>query len=89
MDKFVRTDHYAGEKGAHGARWVTTAAGSGENIEVYGLRFADPGFRVTITSYTMSNTPQHGRVCMDLDSAVEFATEILRLAAELRPKDSA
>jgi len=54
----------------------------GDALEVYALRHhTEPGVRISVTDYrSRTNTPAHGCVCMDPASAIEFATEIIRLA---------
>ena len=85
MSKFIRWDHPDGERGAHGSRWVKDVGYEIPCVEVYALRFSKPELRIRLSDYKYhSNDEKHVTLCLDLDSAVEFANEILRLAAEIK-----
>ena len=85
MEKYIRNDNPIGERGAFGSRWTLASEQRGDNIEVYGLKFENGGLRFSISDFRSgTNTPSHGCICMDLESALEFAAEIIRLADKVK-----
>lgn len=80
-NKFVRNNPN-GEHCGRGVRWVLASGQRGDHVEVYGLkRKTDPGIRISVSDYSLgTNTAAHGCICMDPESAIEFAEEIIRLA---------
>ncbi len=85
-DKFVRNDHLGGEHCGRGVRWVLASGQRGDHVEVYGLKCrTDPGVRISISDYGLgTNTAAHSCICMNPESAIEFAEEIIRLARLVR-----
>ena len=85
-EKYIRNDDPVGERGAYGSRWMLASPRQrADNVEVYGLKFGQGGLRISVTDYRSgTNTPHHACICMDLESALELATEIVRLVNEVQ-----
>jgi hypothetical protein len=84
-EKYVRNDDPVGERGAHGSRWTLASGQRGDNVEVYGVKHQPGCLRISVTDFRSgTNTPSHGCICMDLESSLEFAAEIVRLVHQVR-----